>query len=173
MNHQNCSVFCFPTTHNREPYDTLLYCPTSCPYRSVCGTDAACSSNTIRDSTSRVAPSLRRPPCGTRGVRARLRAAGQPSRAGLVLEEVGVRHVERHSRLRSPDELAALHAPLDDGPRHADVRHPADAVACELDVAQAASEHPQPTPAQHSPKRSHLMWPTFRPVLAVSRLEAG
>ena len=30
------------TTHNREPYDTLLYCPTSCPYRSVCGTDAAC-----------------------------------------------------------------------------------------------------------------------------------
>ena len=38
-----------PPTHNREPYDTLLYCPTSCPYRSVCGTDAACSSNTIRD----------------------------------------------------------------------------------------------------------------------------
>ena len=31
-----------PPTHNREPYDTLLYCPTSCPYRSVCGTDAAC-----------------------------------------------------------------------------------------------------------------------------------
>ena len=50
--------------------------------------------------------------------RARLRAAGQPSRAGLVLEEVGVRHVERHSRLRSSDELAALHAPLGDGPRH-------------------------------------------------------
>jgi hypothetical protein len=22
-----------PPTHNREPYDTLLYCPTSCPYR--------------------------------------------------------------------------------------------------------------------------------------------
>jgi hypothetical protein len=39
-------------THNREPYDTLLYCPTACPYRSVCGTDAACSSNTIRDSIS-------------------------------------------------------------------------------------------------------------------------
>ena len=51
-----------PPTHNREPYDTLLYCPTSCPYRSVCGTDAACSSNTIRDSISRVAPSLRAPP---------------------------------------------------------------------------------------------------------------
>ena len=33
---------CFPPTHKREPYDTLLYCPTSCPYRSVCGTDAAC-----------------------------------------------------------------------------------------------------------------------------------
>ena len=46
----------------------------------------------------------------------RLRAASQPSRAGLVLEEVGVRHVERHSRLRSSDELSALHAPLDDGP---------------------------------------------------------
>ena len=60
---------------------------------------------------------------------ARLRAAGQPPRAGLVLEEVGVRHVERHSRLRPPDELAALHAPLDDGPRHADVRRAADAVA--------------------------------------------
>ena len=29
-------------THNREPYDTLLYCPTSCSYRSVCGSDAAC-----------------------------------------------------------------------------------------------------------------------------------
>jgi len=40
--------------------------------------------------------------------------------------------VERHSRLRSPDERAALHAPLDDGPRHADVRHAADAVAREL-----------------------------------------
>ena len=22
-----------PPTHNREPYDTLLYCPTSCPFR--------------------------------------------------------------------------------------------------------------------------------------------
>ena len=32
----------FPPTHNREPYDTLLYCPTSCSYRSVCGTEAAC-----------------------------------------------------------------------------------------------------------------------------------
>ena len=41
----------------------------------------------------------------------RLRAAGQPSRAGLVPEEVGVRHVERHSRLRSSDELAALYTP--------------------------------------------------------------
>ena len=84
-----------------------------------------------------------RPPCGTRGVRARLRAVGQPSRASLVLEEVGVRHVERHSRLRSSDELSALHAPLDDDPRHADVRHPADAVACEL----AADDEAQP-PAQ-------------------------
>jgi hypothetical protein len=56
-------LYCFntPPTHNREPYDTLLYCPTSCPYRSVCGTDAACSSNTIRDSISRVAPSQRGP----------------------------------------------------------------------------------------------------------------
>ena len=36
------SVLSPPPTHNREPYDTLLYCPTSCPYRSVCGTDAAC-----------------------------------------------------------------------------------------------------------------------------------
>jgi hypothetical protein len=24
-----------PPTHNQEPYDALLYCPTSCPYRSV------------------------------------------------------------------------------------------------------------------------------------------
>ena len=48
------------------------------------------------------------PHCGTRGVRACLRAAGQAPRAGLLLEEVGVRHVEQHSRLRSPDELAAL-----------------------------------------------------------------
>ena len=44
-----CGI-CPPPTHNREPYDTLLYCLTSCPYRFVCGTDAACSSNTIRDS---------------------------------------------------------------------------------------------------------------------------
>jgi hypothetical protein len=55
------SVLITSPTHNREPYDTLLYCPTSCPYRSVCGTDAACSSNTIRDSISRVAPSQRGP----------------------------------------------------------------------------------------------------------------
>ena len=45
-----------PPTHNREPYDTLLYCPTSnimCPYRSVYAERmprADCSSNTIRDS---------------------------------------------------------------------------------------------------------------------------
>ena len=26
----------------KKNYDTLLYCPTSCSYRSVCGTDAAC-----------------------------------------------------------------------------------------------------------------------------------
>ena len=39
---QNSRTWLPPPTHNREPYDTLLYCPTSCPYRSVCGTDAAC-----------------------------------------------------------------------------------------------------------------------------------
>ena len=37
-----CFYAASPPTHNREPYDTLLYCPTSCSYRSVCGTDAAC-----------------------------------------------------------------------------------------------------------------------------------
>ena len=49
---------------------------------------------------SRVAPSIGarapRPPCGTRGVRARLRAAGQPPRAGLVLEEVGATPILRY-----------------------------------------------------------------------------
>ena len=59
-------------------------------------------------------PALRRAsaPYGTRGVRARLRAVGQAPRAGLVLEEVGVRHVERHSRLRPSDELALPLLPL-------------------------------------------------------------
>ena len=66
-------------------------------------------------------------PYGPRTSRARLRAVGQAPRAGLVLVEVGVRHVERHSCLRPPDELAALHALLNDGPRHADVWHAADA----------------------------------------------
>ena len=56
---------------------------------------------------------------------AHLCAVGQAPRARLVLVEVGVRHVERHSRLRPPDELAALHALFNDGPRHADVRHAA------------------------------------------------
>ena len=51
-------------------------------------------------------------PYGPRTVRARLRVVGQAPRASLILVEVGVRHVERHSRLRSPDELAALHALL-------------------------------------------------------------
>ena len=86
------------------------------------------SSNTICDSESRrsvYGARAPRPPYGTRGVRARLRAVGQAPRAGLVLEEVGVRHVERHSRLRPSDELAALHAPLDDGSRHPDIRHAA------------------------------------------------
>ena len=53
-----------PPSHNRELYDTLttvLSNIMSLLYRSVCGTDAACSSNTIRDSISRVAPSLRGP----------------------------------------------------------------------------------------------------------------
>ena len=34
---------CLPPPHSQPralPYDTLLYCPTSCSYRSVCGTDA-------------------------------------------------------------------------------------------------------------------------------------
>ena len=59
--------------------------------------------NTIRDSISRsssvrTGPALRaRLAARAASVRAlaRLRAAGQPSRAGLVLEEVGVRHVEQ------------------------------------------------------------------------------
>jgi hypothetical protein len=55
------STAIYPPHSQPEPYDTLLYCPTSCPYRSLCGTDAACSSNTIRDSISRVAPSQRGP----------------------------------------------------------------------------------------------------------------
>ena len=52
--------------------------------------------------------------------------------------------------------LAALHAPLDDGPRHADVRHPADAVACEL----AADDEAQP-PAQRGDDERALykLWP--------------
>jgi hypothetical protein len=87
------SVFT-PPTHNREPYDTLLYCPTSCPYVDPYAERmprADCSSNTIRDSISRVAPSLRGPrfapalrharrPCALM----RGSAAGQPFLAGLV-----------------------------------------------------------------------------------------
>ena len=77
-----------PTTH----YCTVQHHVPIDPYAERMPR-ADCSSNTIRDSISRVAPRLcgaraSRPPCGTRGVRARLRAAGQPSRAGLVLEEV-------------------------------------------------------------------------------------
>ena len=60
--------------------------------RSVCG---------ARVLRVRLTAYLRHAP----GVRARLRAVGQAPLAGLVLEEVGVRHVERHSRLRSPDVL--------------------------------------------------------------------
>ena len=85
---------------------------------------------------------IRALPHGLRTVRAgaRLRAVGQAPRARLVLVEVGVRHVERHSRLRPPDELAALHALLNDGSRHADVRHAADAVARELAADDEAPE---------------------------------
>ena len=43
-------------------------------------------------------------------MRAYARSARRPARAGLVLVEVGVRHVERDSRLRPPYQLAALHA---------------------------------------------------------------
>ena len=48
-------IYPIPLRHTR------LYCPTSMTCRSVCGTDAACSSNTIRDSIGRVAPSQRGP----------------------------------------------------------------------------------------------------------------
>ena len=72
------SAFLLPT-HNQEPYDTLLYCPTSCPHRSVCGTDAACSSNTIRDSISRVAPSLRGPRSAPAARAASVRAYARPA----------------------------------------------------------------------------------------------
>ena len=82
----------------------------------------------------------------------RLRAVGQAPRAGLVLEEVGVRHVERHSRLRPSDELAALHAPLDDGSRHPDIRHAADAVAREL----AADDEAQPPAQRRDDERARL-----------------
>ena len=110
-----------PPTHNREPYDTQL--------SDTISTDPSVepmplsSTRFMRMSVCGV----RAPPHGPRAPsRARLRAVGQAPRAGLVLVEVGVRHVERHSRLRSPDELAALHALLNDGSRHADVRHAAD-----------------------------------------------
>ena len=54
---------------------------------------------------------------------------------------------------------------------HAPPLSPTPALGSLLDVAQAASTR---SPHRHSsPKRSHLTWPTFRPVLAVSRLEAG
>ena len=49
-------------------------------------------------------------------MRAYARPASRPAQAwsrGRSRPEVGVRHVERHSRLWSPNELAALHAPLD------------------------------------------------------------
>ena len=96
---------------------------------------------------------VRAPPCGTRGVRARSRAAGQAPRAGLILEEVDLWHVERHSRLRSPDELAALHALLNDGSRHADVQHAADAVAREL----AADDEAQPPAQRGDDGRARLL----------------
>ena len=66
-------------------YDTLhsVYCPTSCPYRSVCRTDAACSSNTIRDSISRSSvygARAPRPPCGVHAARAAsVRAYARPA----------------------------------------------------------------------------------------------
>ena len=93
-------------------------------------------------------------------VRAYARPASRPAPA-WYWKRVGVRHVERHSRLRSPDELAALHAPLDDGPRHADVRHPADAVACKL----AADDEAQP-PAQRGDDEGARLLLRARPHVA-------
>ena len=104
-----------PPTHNREPYDTQLS-DTMVTHPSVEPMPLS-STRSMRMSVCGV----RAPPHGPRTVRAgaRLRAVGQAPRAGLVLVEVGVRHVERHSRLRPPDEPAALHALLNDGSRHA------------------------------------------------------
>ena len=92
--------------------------------------------------------------------RARLRAAGQPSRAGLVLEEVGVRHVERHSRLRSPDELAALHAPLDDGPR---VLPPLHLVASPSRSVQTRSAHLRRAGSHADPYHQQPLLPGWLP----------
>ena len=68
-----------PPTHNREPYDTLLYCPTSHvptdPYAEWMPR-ADCSSNTIRDSISRVAPFT---PPRVVGARCFWKARGFPS----------------------------------------------------------------------------------------------
>jgi hypothetical protein len=86
------------------------------------GYAARAGSNTTRDSISRVAPStgpaLR--------VRLAARAASVPALTRgrpAVPRRPGTgrsRHTARRAAL-APDELAALHAPLDDGPRHADV----------------------------------------------------
>ena len=101
--------------HSQPRAPTTHYCPTtsqqtrpSSRCRSVLHDLCECQSAGSALRLTARAPS-----------RARLRAVGQAPRAGLVLVEVGVRHVERHSRLRPPDELAALHALLNDGSRHA------------------------------------------------------
>ena len=87
----------------------------------------------------RALPYGRAPPCAHSAV-------GQALGASLVLVEVGVRHVERLTRLQSPDELAALHALLNAArgtPRARRCTPAADAVAREL----AADDEAQP-PAQ-------------------------
>jgi hypothetical protein len=89
--------------------------------------------------------------------RAYARSARRPGPAWLVLEEVGVRTARRAALAPAAAPpmswLAALHAPLDDGPRHADIRHAANAVAREL----AADDEAQPPAQRGDDERARLL----------------
>ena len=126
-------------------------------------TDAArAGSNTIRDSISRVAPStgpaLRvRLAARAASVRARLRAAAPavPRRPGTGRS----RRTARRAAL-APDELAALHAPLDDGPR---VLPPLHLVASPSRSVQTRSAHLRRAGSHADPYHQQPLLPGWLP----------
>ena len=125
-----------PTTHNSEPYNIHATNTNNLTGSTLVGPQYRAAQH------ARDARLVHHAACAAY-VRAYAPAAARrPAPAWNWKKEGSPRRarVQWYTRLWPSDELATLHAPLNNGPRHSNVWHAADAMACHL----AAYDEPEP-----------------------------